>query len=562
MAFSFARDRDGLLSRRYTPTMARTSFLPFLLFCSFALRAQPTLLQKGEPFERSLKGSTGDLITVVDGIFAKDGRHVLFVEEGLTPKIMRLDAKLLPAEELVLKDVMDDAQKWTAVRPILQDGNMRCLMVTSTKKGSSFGLADVRTEGGLSLGPVRRIASFELPHTNDPSHTMVVRPLPDPILFTRGMAFAQHERLISSPDGKTHLLSLHSHGGKGNKRFAFACLDDGFKVLWQGAVELPYADASSTIHQIHLGPDGTIHLLTYLFPCKPDQMGDKNCHEMHLTTIADQGKAVKDQLVEKGFVSSARMLGRDKGRLAIALRYGALTGIPGVVLSFDHTDPKLKPTAIASQRLPSIRKTRLPAFGDPTADPRKPLPRTAKVPDEVVALLPANDGGMIVVETFLDHAFQLPMGEAIAIRQLSGNIRVSHIQTNDSIGRQHELPRSLMTTAGLTYQGSNVQVNGEGVLIFHNHTPRGYEAILQAGNQAGADKSLAPAEPQVLRAASIGSTGELLQQGTALIGENDFVPCPSGILLEPGGERALVKLYDRGTGYRFALLDLGKLGKE
>lgn len=542
--------------------MARTSILTLLLFCAFALQAQPTVLQMGDPFERSLKGSTGDLLTVVDGLFAKDGRHVLFVEEGLTPKLMRLDAKLLPAEELVLKDVMDDAQKWTAVRPIVKDGTMRCLMVSSTKKGSSFGLVDVRTEGGLALGPVRRLAAFDLPHVNDPSHTMVLRPLPDPILFTRGLAFAQHERLITSPDGRMHLLSLHSHGAKGNKRFAFACLDDGHEVLWEGAVELSYADASSSIHQIQLGNDGTIRLLTYLFPCKAEQLGDKNCHELHLTTIADKGKSVKDQLIEKGFVSSARMLERDKGRLAIALRYGALTGIPGVVLSFDPADAKIKPTALASQRLPSIRKTRLPAFGDPTADPRKPLPRTAKVPNEVVALMPAPDGGMIVVETYLDHAFQLPMGEAIAIRQLSGNVRMSHIQTNDSVGWQHDLQRTLMTSAGLTYQGSNVVRTNDSYLLFHNHTPRGYEAILQAGSQAGADKSLAPAEPQVLRAASIHSNGELIRQGTALIGEKDFVPCPSGILLEPGGDRALTKLYDRGTGYRFALLDMGRLGEE
>jgi hypothetical protein len=34
-----------------------------------------------------------------------------------------------------------------------------------------------------------------------------------------------------------------------------------------------------------------------------------------------------------------------------------------------------------------------------------------------------------------------------------------------------------------------------------------------------------------------------------------------GVLVEPGGTRALVKSYDRGTQYRFSLVDLKPLGQ-
>ena len=77
------------------------------------------------------------------------------------------------------------------------------------------------------------------------------------------------------------------------------------------------------------------------------------------------------------------------------------------------------------------------AFGDPAADPKKPVSRTAKMPDEVVDLFALPDGSTLVVETFLDNAYQLPMGDAIAMRHLSGAVRLSQVRTNDSLGWQH-----------------------------------------------------------------------------------------------------------------------------
>ena len=536
-----------------------------LLFLATAhVSAQATLIQQGKPFPKPLKGGSGDIYTVVDGFFAADARHLLYVEEGLTPKAVRLDALLQPSEELVLKDVLLDGAKWTAVMPLMTDKRMHVLLVSANKKGSAFGLGEVDHGGALSLVGFRKLADSDIPYANDPANTMAVRPLPNPILFTRGLAFAQRERLIESPDGQHYLLNHYTHGGKGNKRIAIAWIDKDFTVLWQETVELPYEDSKSSIHQMAVGNDGTVRLLTYLFNCESEEsMGDKNCHELHLTTIAENGKAVSDLTIEKDFVSSARMAIREKGALSIALRYGALTGQPGVVVTFDPADPKLKPTPIATQRLPSIRRTRLLAFGDPTADPRKPVARTAKVPDEIVDLFVAPDGGLLLAETFLQNDFMLPMGDALAMRHLSGPVRVSHVQENDSIGWQRAVDRALMTTAGQAYESSVVVPMEGNLLLLHGHTPRGYDAILRAGSEAAGTKEQRPAEPHVLKAVIMSTKdGAVQREGTALMMEEGFVPCPMGTVLEWGGTKALVKSYDRGTQYRFSVIDLGKLGEE
>jgi hypothetical protein len=101
------------------------------------------------------------------------------------------------------------------------------------------------------------------------------------------------------------------------------------------------------------------------------------------------------------------------------------------------------------------------------------------------------------------------------------------------------------------------------VLLLHGHTPRGYEAILRAGNEAANTKEQKPQEPHVLKAAFIGTKdGSALREGTALMIEDGYVACPMGALMEWGGTKALVKCFDRGSQYRFAVIDLGKLGEE
>lgn len=538
------------------------SLLSFLLVpLALSSAAQATVVQQGKPFSKVLKGGQGDIYTVVEGLFAKDGRHVLYVEEGLTPKVVRLDALLQPTDEFVLKDVLIDGLKWTGAAPIAMDGSLYCLLVSNGKKAAEYGIGKVETAGPLAITGFRKLASFEWPYINDPSHTMAARPLPDPILFTKGLAYAQQERIVRTGDGH-YLLNHFTHMGKGNKRFFFAYMDKDLDVLWSGNAELPYLDEHSSIHQIVVGNDGLIRLLVYLFNCKGDEgMADKNCHELHLTTISENGKTVSDVLLDKDFVSSARIVDRGEGKVSLAIRYGSLTGQPGTVLTFDPTDPKLKPTPLVAQRLPSIRKAKLMAYGDPTADPRKPPSRTAKVPDEIVDLVVAKDGGLRVVETFLESQFALPMGDAIAIRHLSGSVRVSQVLPNDSIGWQKVIERALMTTAGQAYEGSAAIALNDELLLFHGHTPKGYEAILRAGTEAGGGKDDRPAEPQVLKAVRLGADGSIVAEGTAMMMEEAFVPCPMGVLLEANGTLALVKSYDRGTQYKFTVVDLAKLGQ-
>ena len=175
--------------------------LPLFLLVLFA-SAQATVVTQGKSFSKVLKGSTGDLFTVVCGSFAKDGRHLLYVEEGLTPKVVRLDAQLVPSEELALKDLVIDGVKWTGVTGIVENGALRCLLVSNGKKSAEYGIGTVNANGPLAITGLRKLAAFDLNYVNDPAFTMVSRPLPDPILFTRGLAYVQKERLIASPDGK------------------------------------------------------------------------------------------------------------------------------------------------------------------------------------------------------------------------------------------------------------------------------------------------------------------------------------------------------------------------
>jgi hypothetical protein len=153
------------------------------------------------------------------------------------------------------------------------------------------------------------------------------------------------------------------------------------------------------------------------------------------------------------------------------------------------------------------------------------------------------------------------MGEAIAMRRLGGGVRVSQVLANDSIGWQRVLDRAVMTTAGQSYDGvARMSLNADHLVLFA-HTPRGLDAIMKAGTEASGTKELKPAEPLVLKAAVVSAAGEVRQEGTLLLNENDFAPCTMGVLVEPGGTRALVKSYDRGTQYRFSLVDLKPLGQ-
>ncbi len=548
--------------------------LPFVTFLIATLGfGQAAKVQVGKPFTRVAKGAAGDLHTVVAGVLVDDSQALLYVEDGLVHKVVRLDAQLVPTDELVLSNYAFDGLNWNGMAPFIVDGTLHCLLVSQGKKTTEYAISAVSTKGSPSLGNVMRVANSDLPLTSNATNSLAHRPLPDPILFNKGLSYAQSERIIASPDGQHFLLNNFTLDEKGNKQFWCAYLDKNFKELWSGTKELPYPDYKSRIHQISLANDGTIHLLTYLFKCETEeQVSDKMCHEIHLTTISEDGKTVKDLLVDKDFVSTARLCERDGGKVSMAIRYGSLTGQPGVVMTFDPADPKLKTTPLVDQRIASIHKTKLMAYGSIEPGAKKTTTsRTAKVPNEVVDLMPAWDGGLILVETFLEPAFQIPMGEAIAMRRLAGDVRTSYIASNDSIKWQHINERAFMTTAGQAYEGVDIHLSEQGLTMLFDHTPRGLDAINVSG-QAPAEegegkgkgkkeKIASPAESGVLKAVTLDTQGKMIAEGTALMHPEGYIPCPTGSIPGNTGRVFLVKCFDRQTTYGYALIDASKVGQ-
>ncbi|HRH68757.1 MAG TPA: hypothetical protein PLB89_04545 [Flavobacteriales bacterium] len=534
---------------------------------------QTANVQVGKPFTRIAKGATGDLHTVVAGVLVDDSKALLYVEDGLVHKVVRLDAQLLPTDELALNNYTFDGLTWNGLAPFIVDGTLHCLLASQGKKATEYAIGAVNTSGAPALAKITRVATSELPLSSNASNSLAMRSLPDPILFNKGLSYAQSERIIASPDGQHFLLNNFTLDEKGNKRFWCAYLDRNFKELWSGTKELPYMDLRSRIHQISLANDGTVHLLTYLYRCETEeQVSDKMCHEIHLTTITEDGKTVKDLLVDKDFVSTARMCERDGGKVSMAIRYGSLTGQPGVVMTFDPADPKLKTTPLVDQRLASIHKTKLLAYGSIEPGAKKTTTsRTAKVPNDVVDLMPAWDGGLVLVETFLETAFEIPMGEAIAMRRLAGDVRTSYIASNDSIKWQHINERAFMTTAGQAYEGVEIHLTDQGLSLLYDHTPKGLDAINVSGQapvdenegkgKGKKDKIGSPAEAGVLKAVTLDTQGKVVAEGTALMHPDGYIPCPTGSIPGNTGRVFLVKCFDRQTTYGYALIDASKVGQ-
>ena len=550
-----------------TPMNRHVAFICASLL-SFLAMGQVAMVKQGQQFERTGKNLFGDQHNVVDGVLSGDGSALVYVQDLQVPKVVRIGADLSPADELSLKDIPFDGATWTGVGPVIVGGTMHCLLVSPGKKDAAFAIASVNDRGAPVLNGMRRIATSPLPYVNEPTNALIYRPQPDPILLNQGLHFAQNERLIASPDGSHFLLSNHSFNAKGNKQFWFACLDKDFKELWSGTQELPFPDAASRIHQISLTDDGTIHLLSYFFRCpSEEQMRDKLCHEIHFSTLTERGNTILDLLIEKDFVSTARFCEHDSGRVTMALRYGALTGVPGMVLTFDPNAPKLKPTPLVDQRAPSIRRTKLMAYGSIEPGARKTsTSRTAKVPDEIVSIHPGWDGGVVVVETFLDDAFEVPMDGAIAMRRLAGDIRVSLVGANDSIQWQTIVERAFMTTSGRSYEGVGITMDGEGIALLYDHTPKGLDAILASGMSATPtegkskkDKLAAPTEAGVLKRTVIGKDGTISQQGTAVMLPNGMIPCPFAVL--SNDTRILVRSHDGNNGHQYTLVDPARIGE-
>jgi hypothetical protein len=553
-----------MLNHRYILTC-----LSFLI--ATIMVGQAAKIQAGKPFQRVVKNAVGDQYTVVDGILLNDQQALLYVEEGTEPKVVRLDAQLHPTDELTLKNVAHDGQVWNGVAPLIVDGTLHCLLVSAGKKTTDYAIGQVGTRGTPALSGLRKVASSDIPFTNEAANALPHRPQPNSILFSKGLAYAHQERLVAALDGQHFLLNYYTHNGKGAKRFWYAYLDKNLNELWSGTATLPYDDTKSRIHQISLANDGTIHLMAYVFQCASDeQMGDKMCHELHLTTLTGNGKDVKDVLIDKDFVSTARLCERDSGKVSMAMRYGALTGQPGWVLTFNPLDPKLKSTPLVDQRVASIRKTKLMAYGSIEPGAKKTtVSRTAKVPNEVVDLLPAWDGGLVLVETFLEIALQVPLGDAIAMRRLAGDVRTSYVAANDSIQWQHIAERAFMTTAGGAYEGVEIRLSDQGLTLLYDHTPKGLEAILLSGSvspdsgdektKSKKEKLSAPVESGVMKSLTLDPRGNVVRQGTVLLNDDGLLPCPMKALSGPSGNVYLVKRSDRNTTYDFSLIDVTKV---
>ncbi len=528
--------------------------------------AQDAILRAGAPYPKTVKGLEGDVQLVANGITDLAGQPVLFVMEGNGYRAVRLGAGMKPSEDLSLAQQTFDGAKWDAVSSIVADDKLHILFVSNTKKSADYGIGRLNTEGALSVQDFHRVASFDHPNVFDPGNTTCRKTLPDLILFDSGASYDQSERIVASPDGKHYLVNHYTAQEKGKKKFWFACLDKSFQKEWSGVAELPFEDVGSDIHQIVLDNNGRIILLTYNFPCADQgREGDKLCHETHLTVIKDQGAHVKDLLLEKDFVSSARVMAKDNGKLLIAIRYGALTGQPGFVVSLDTMMAKLKPTPLMDQRVPAIRKTKLTTFGLPDdGSGKKPTgTRAAKVPDEVIELMPAWNGGTLLLEGFRDQDLQVQLGEATAIRTLHGAVRATYLDATDSIRWQQTVDRAFMTTAGEAYGSAAFKLLPEGLLLAYNHTPGGIEAINNSyADNSGKKKEKAPIEKSELKLAFIPANGGAPKDRSVGKPEGDFTICPMTMVRSRAGDKLWIKAYDRGTQHQFVEVDPRVLDKE
>lgn len=540
------------------------STLLALLVCASACTFAQEAMRPGGTYTKTVKGLEGDVQLVANGITDLSGRPVLFMMEGNGYRAVRLGADMKPSEDLSLAQQTFDGAKWDAVSSIVADDKLHILFVSNTKKSADYGIGRLNTEGALAIQDFHRVATFDHPNAFDPSNTTCRKTLPDLILFDSGASYDQSERIVASPDGQHYLVNHYTTLQKGKKKFWFACLDKSFQKEWSGMAELPFEDLNSDIHELVLDNSGRIILLTYLFCGDPARQGDKLCHETHLTMLKDQGTRMKDLMLDKDFVSSARVLPKDDGKILVAMRYGALTGIPGAVVSIDTAMAKLKATPVVDQRVPAIRKTKLTTFGVPDdGSGKKPTgSRATKVPDEIIDLIPAWNRGTLLIEGFRDQDLQVQLGDATAIRTLHGAVRATYFDATDSIRWQQTVDRAFMTTAGEAYGSFAFKLLPEGLLLAYNDTPGGIAEINNSyADASGKKKDKPPVEKSQLKLAMIPSKGGAPKEKVVGKPEGDFTICPMTMVRSRAGDKLWIKAYDRGTQHQFVEVDPGVLEK-
>jgi len=216
---------------------------------------------------------------------------------------------------------------------------------------------------------------------------------------------------------------------------------------------------------------------------------------------------------------------------------------------------------------------KLMGFGVPAPEggAKKPAgPKSgAKVPDEIVDLVPAW-GGMLLIEGFRDDAYQIPINEgAVAMRHLYGAIRVTCFDAKDSVRWQHVLERGLYTTAGDPFGALAWNVSADAVALIHTSTPGGEQAVLREVNEAtdedgkkkkgkDAPKAVDHAE---LRLSVLGKGGEVIADKTVLPDVEGLLPRLTPAFADAPGKRLLVECFDMERTHRYLELDLDELRK-
>jgi hypothetical protein len=217
-----------------------------------------------------------------------------------------------------------------------------------------------------------------------------------------------------------------------------------------------------------------------------------------------------------------------------------------------------------------VRHLKLLAFGVPAAEggTKKPAgPKTgAKVPDEIIDLVPTGSGGMLLLEGYRDDAHQIPINEgAVAVRHLYGAIRVTCFNANDSMVWQRVIDRGLYTQAGDLFGAFAWVVGPSAVAIVHGSTPGGEAAVLREANEAmdedgkkKKDKN-APkvVEHSELRLTVISNAGEVLADKAVVADLSGLQPRLTATVTD--GKHLLLECFDMERTHRYLQLDLDAL---
>ena len=89
--------------------------LPFIAVCLAVLaHGQAAKLQVGKSFSRVAKDASGDVYAVMGGVLVGDKEGLVYVEDNLVQKVVRLDGQMNTAEEL--RQAMSELRSGTFIK--------------------------------------------------------------------------------------------------------------------------------------------------------------------------------------------------------------------------------------------------------------------------------------------------------------------------------------------------------------------------------------------------------------------------------------------------------------